>query len=152
MSSGMLHSVAWQKFSDVSEVTAASDTRAIAVIIHRPDDEGSKNLWNVCKLLPDYTAQQLGRQPFPINSYVCWLQSATEYKSQIFYDCERRIGKYIEESRPDIFKVHALLSRYLERLRELGSKLRTACLFDKIPKHVRSITTQVSSISCLISD
>jgi hypothetical protein len=30
---------------------------------HRPDDGASKHLWNVCKLLPDYTAQQLRRQP-----------------------------------------------------------------------------------------
>jgi hypothetical protein len=29
--------------------------------IHRPDDWGSKYLWNVGKLLPDYTAQQTRR-------------------------------------------------------------------------------------------
>jgi hypothetical protein len=29
----------------------------------RDDDEGSKHLWNVGKLLPDYTAQQPRRQP-----------------------------------------------------------------------------------------
>jgi hypothetical protein len=28
----------------------------------RPDDGGSKGLWNVGKLLPDYTAQQPRRQ------------------------------------------------------------------------------------------
>jgi hypothetical protein len=33
------------------------------VKIHRPDDGGSKHLWNVSKLLPDYTAQQPRRQP-----------------------------------------------------------------------------------------
>jgi hypothetical protein len=30
---------------------------------HRPDDGGSKELWNVGKLLPDYTTQQQRRQP-----------------------------------------------------------------------------------------
>jgi hypothetical protein len=37
---------------------------------HRPDDGGSKHLWNVGKLLPDYTAQQPRKQP---TSY--WLYS-----------------------------------------------------------------------------
>jgi hypothetical protein len=32
------------------------------MITHHPDDGGSKNLWNVEKLLPDYT-QQPRRQP-----------------------------------------------------------------------------------------
>jgi hypothetical protein len=32
-------------------------------IKNRPDDGGSKDLWNVGKLLPDYTAQQPRRQP-----------------------------------------------------------------------------------------
>jgi hypothetical protein len=30
---------------------------------YRPDDGGSKDLWNVGKLLPDYTALQPRRQP-----------------------------------------------------------------------------------------
>jgi hypothetical protein len=30
---------------------------------HRPDDGGSKDLWNVGKLLPDYTALQPRTQP-----------------------------------------------------------------------------------------
>jgi hypothetical protein len=30
---------------------------------HRPDDGGSKDLWNVGKLLPDYTALQPRKQP-----------------------------------------------------------------------------------------
>jgi hypothetical protein len=30
---------------------------------HRPDDGGSRNLWNVSKLLPDHTALQPRRQP-----------------------------------------------------------------------------------------
>jgi hypothetical protein len=29
---------------------------------HRPDDGGSKHLWNVCKIVPYYTAQQPRRQ------------------------------------------------------------------------------------------
>jgi hypothetical protein len=31
-------------------------------LTHRPDDGGSKNLWNVGKLLPDYTVQQPRRR------------------------------------------------------------------------------------------
>jgi hypothetical protein len=31
--------------------------------IHRPDDGDSKHLWNVGKLLPDYTSQRPRRQP-----------------------------------------------------------------------------------------
>jgi hypothetical protein len=30
---------------------------------HRPDDGGSKDFWNIGKLLPDYTALQPRRQP-----------------------------------------------------------------------------------------
>jgi hypothetical protein len=30
---------------------------------HRPDDGGSKHLWNIGKLLPDYTAQQPTKRP-----------------------------------------------------------------------------------------
>jgi hypothetical protein len=33
------------------------------LLTRRPDDGGSKHLWNVGKLLPDYTAQQPRRQP-----------------------------------------------------------------------------------------
>jgi hypothetical protein len=33
------------------------------VVGDRPDDGGSKDLWNVDKLLPDYTALQPRRQP-----------------------------------------------------------------------------------------
>jgi hypothetical protein len=32
-------------------------------LTHCPDDGGSKDLWNVGKLLPDYTALQPRRQP-----------------------------------------------------------------------------------------
>jgi hypothetical protein len=38
-------------------------TRVIKKIAHRPDDGGSKDLWNVGKLLPDYTALQPRRRP-----------------------------------------------------------------------------------------
>jgi hypothetical protein len=31
--------------------------------MNRPDDGGSKHLWNVGKFLSEYTAQQLRRQP-----------------------------------------------------------------------------------------
>jgi hypothetical protein len=48
------------KFTDVSEVFAASIIRGIG---HCPEDEGSKHLGNVGKLLPDYKAQQPRRKP-----------------------------------------------------------------------------------------
>jgi hypothetical protein len=34
-----------------------------ACCLHRPDDRGSRHLWNISKPLPDYMAQQLRRQP-----------------------------------------------------------------------------------------
>jgi hypothetical protein len=34
-----------------------------SLVDDRPDDVGSKHLWNVGKLLPDYTEQQPRRQP-----------------------------------------------------------------------------------------
>jgi hypothetical protein len=37
---------------------------------HRPDDGGSKHLWNVGKVLPDYTAQHSKRQPSSVSSIV----------------------------------------------------------------------------------
>jgi hypothetical protein len=43
------------------EVYAASIIRASST--HHPDDGGSKDLWNVGKLLPDYTELQPKRQP-----------------------------------------------------------------------------------------
>jgi hypothetical protein len=49
VSSGFLRRVVWQKSADVSEVLAAT----IRTMSH---------LWNVGKLLPDYTAQQPRRQ------------------------------------------------------------------------------------------
>jgi hypothetical protein len=40
------------------------------VMTHRRDDGGSKNHWNVGKLLPDYTALQPRRQPYStMNAY-----------------------------------------------------------------------------------
>jgi hypothetical protein len=41
-----------------------------ARLTHRPDDGGSKDLWNVGELLPDYTALQPRRQP----SLLSWLR------------------------------------------------------------------------------
>jgi hypothetical protein len=56
LSSGLLHRVVW--FTDVSENLAAS-----IISSHRPDDGGSKHLWNVGIRPPDYTVQQPKRQP-----------------------------------------------------------------------------------------
>jgi hypothetical protein len=40
-------------------------------ITHRPDDEGSKHLWNVCNLLTTYTAQHPRRQSSSsMNTYI----------------------------------------------------------------------------------
>jgi hypothetical protein len=41
--------------------------------LHHPDDGGSKNLWNVGNLLPDYTAQQPKRQSL----HICYVFSYT---------------------------------------------------------------------------
>jgi hypothetical protein len=57
LSSELLRCVVWQKITDVLEVLAASIIRAMS------NHGGSKNLWNVGKHLPDYTAQQPRRQP-----------------------------------------------------------------------------------------
>jgi hypothetical protein len=57
LSSRFLRSVIWQKFTNVSEVFAAS--------IIRP--------WNVVKSLPDYTAQQPRRQPSSEFIMFLWL-------------------------------------------------------------------------------
>jgi hypothetical protein len=56
--SGLLCHVVLQKFTNVSQMLADSIIRP-----HCPDDGGSKNLWNVSKLLPDYTVQQCRIQP-----------------------------------------------------------------------------------------
>jgi hypothetical protein len=42
-------------------------TTLIISYAHRPDDGGSKHLWNVGKLLPDYTVLQPRRQPSSYN-------------------------------------------------------------------------------------
>jgi hypothetical protein len=42
-----------------------------AQLTHRPDDGGSKDLWNVGKLLPDYTALQPRRQPSSYMVFFC---------------------------------------------------------------------------------
>jgi hypothetical protein len=57
LSAGVLHRVGWYKSNDVWKVLEVSINRAI--ISH---DEGSKHLWNVGKILPDYTEQHPGRQ------------------------------------------------------------------------------------------
>jgi hypothetical protein len=40
----MLRRVVWKKFTDVSEMFAASINRAMSGPIHRPDDGGNKYL------------------------------------------------------------------------------------------------------------
>jgi hypothetical protein len=56
--SGMLRRVVWWKFTDVSEILAAS-------IIKTPHlhDGDSKYLWNVYKFPPDYMAQHPRTEP-----------------------------------------------------------------------------------------
>jgi hypothetical protein len=50
------------------EALTAASMKVLAASTHRPDDGGYKYLWNVCELLPDYTAIQPKRQP----SYCVW--------------------------------------------------------------------------------
>jgi hypothetical protein len=46
----------------------------------RPDDGGSKHLWNVGKLTPDHTAQQPRRQ-------LSYIRSCENYKSHVETVC-----------------------------------------------------------------
>jgi hypothetical protein len=72
LSSGMLQCVVCYKFTDVSEVLTASIIRVMIALMMEAlntsetydhlDNRGSKHLWNVSKLLPDYTAQHPRRQ------------------------------------------------------------------------------------------
>jgi hypothetical protein len=71
---------------------------------HRPDDGGSKDLWNVGKLLPDYTALQPRRQPssnspswepqilirwfvlnFTVKNQGAWIKRGRELREHIRY-------------------------------------------------------------------
>jgi hypothetical protein len=56
---------------------------AASRLTHRPDDGGSKQLRNVGKLLPDYTAQQPRRQP---SSFVIYLFNAVFSTAKIVLD------------------------------------------------------------------
>jgi hypothetical protein len=47
--------------TDISEVLTASVK--MSVFIHRPDYDGSQNLWNVGQYVPYNTAQRLRRKP-----------------------------------------------------------------------------------------
>jgi hypothetical protein len=51
-------------------------------LTHSPEDGGSKNLWNVGKLLPDYTAQHPRRQSFLI-SFPEGLQKDTDSERKL---------------------------------------------------------------------
>jgi hypothetical protein len=53
---GLLHHVVWHKFTSVSDVLAVSIVRVIST--NHPDVGGSKHLWNVRKVLQNYTTQQ----------------------------------------------------------------------------------------------
>jgi hypothetical protein len=71
--------VAWNMVRSDNEIWAGTDVKeAVSYmkivwrgrteenkehITHRPDGGGSKDLWNVGKLLPDYTVLQPRRQP-----------------------------------------------------------------------------------------
>jgi hypothetical protein len=61
LSAGLLHRVRSYKFTDVTDVSQVLPVSIIRA--HRPDNGGRKYLWNVGKLLPDYTAQQSRTQP-----------------------------------------------------------------------------------------
>jgi hypothetical protein len=63
---------------------------SLVEVYRRPDDGGSKHLQNVCKLLPDYKAQQPRRQPSSssglLRRVVFWLCAhvSQEYNASIF--------------------------------------------------------------------
>jgi hypothetical protein len=51
LSAGLLRRVIWQKFTDVSWVSATSVFRELA---HHLQNGSSKHLWNIGELIPEY--------------------------------------------------------------------------------------------------
>jgi hypothetical protein len=75
LSSRLLHHVAWEKFTGVSEVLVAC---VIRVIIHScPDDGGSKHFWNIGKIPLGYTVRQPRRH---------WSSYSSSQEPQISHD------------------------------------------------------------------
>jgi hypothetical protein len=56
---------------------------------HHPDDGGSKDLWNVGELLPDYTAWQPRRQP---SSYSLLWEPQILLPPILFLHCHKITG------------------------------------------------------------
>jgi hypothetical protein len=53
------------------KMTASWDAASCSLAeVYSPDDGGRKHLWNISKLLLDYTAQQPRGQPSSINSFI----------------------------------------------------------------------------------
>jgi hypothetical protein len=68
----MLHAFCFLGVRHAYDIVSIGDNN-ITSQTHRPDDGGSKDLWNIGKLLPDYTALQPWRQPssgFFFSSYM----------------------------------------------------------------------------------
>jgi hypothetical protein len=68
-------------------ITPYTETHPISLncsSTHRPDDGGSKDLWNVGKFLPDYTALQPRRQPSSF-SPLCEPQTLLLFHSSNLY-------------------------------------------------------------------
>jgi hypothetical protein len=63
----------------------------MAVRAIRPDDGGSKHLWNVGKLLPDYTALQPRRQPSSYSPIALMMEAVRTSETLVnFYQTTRR--------------------------------------------------------------
>jgi hypothetical protein len=58
-----IHTTVFQRIKQIWKQKLETTLAEYHLTTHRPDDGGSKYLWNVGKLLPDYTALQPRRHP-----------------------------------------------------------------------------------------
>jgi hypothetical protein len=61
---------------------------AASTMSHRPDDRGSKDLWNVGKRLPDYMALQPRRQPSCKYLHLSRLEIGNYIQSNLFQNIQ----------------------------------------------------------------
>jgi hypothetical protein len=87
---GLMWSGDWQSRTLTVMTNAAVALNSCFVsdkTLYRPDDGGSKDLWNVGKLLPDYTALQPRRQPYSDSSHYYTVTDAAVTTSLPAFGC-----------------------------------------------------------------
>jgi hypothetical protein len=107
---------------------------------HRPDDEGSKHLWNVSKLLPDYTAQHPRRQP------AIFILAAVRTCS-LYLDPLRILTTCFLKRRPWSWKKPLSTILPNQNLWEFVSPILAICPTDLYVRHVTTTTVQLYSIT-----